>query len=287
MLIAVEYLQNVGVGVTMPQLFRANDGEIYVVKLRNNRLGTKVLASEFLGAKIGEVMGLCFPPSQVIEITKDTLQNSQFPDNAEADLGKHFASKYLSNTEYVTPQNLHQIANASEMAGIMLFDHIFHNSDRTSNRRNLLVRKENDEYRIYAIDNSHLFRSGRWTLASLRNLETKIKVYYHRSYGLLLRELLSSQDFAPYIEKFRTLQSNQIDTFVQQIPDEWLPEAIERQALASFVKARRDKLDEICEKLYKQIPKDRGGLRWLNGKIIRSRNKRNRTTYTTNNCLGN
>lgn len=258
MIFSREHLGNVGVGVTSPQFFRADDGEVYVVKMQNNRLGTKVLVSEFIGAKFGKIMGLCFPPSDIIEI----------------DGQKHFASKYIPNVEYLIPGYLDKATNITEMAGVMLFDHMFHNKDRTSNRRNLLMKKEDSGYRIYAIDNSHLFKSGRWTAESISALSAQIKVYFYRSYSVLLRKLLTPADFAPFCEKVTQLTDRQIDDLIAEIPPEWLPNDTERFIIACFIKQRRDMVNDIVHILYKQIPESRGGLRWLNGKVIGGRKGR-------------
>ena len=50
MLEAVEYIGRVGVGVTSPSLIKGDDGFTYVVKMQNNRLGTKVLVNEYIAA---------------------------------------------------------------------------------------------------------------------------------------------------------------------------------------------------------------------------------------------
>jgi len=263
MLLAVEYLGSVGVGVTGPQFFRADDGKIYVVKLQNNRLGSKVLVSEFVAAKFGEIMGLCFPSSGIIEINEQILQQSQCLTTPEISLGRHFASLYLEHTEYVGKHNLYQGINTAEMAGVLLFDHMFHNPDRAKNRRNLLIRQEDDGYKIYAIDNSHLFRSGRWTLESINSLGTKIKPYDRYSFGLLLRDYLSPQDFLPYLEKVATIRDEDIEAIVREIPDEWLPNRAERQGLANHIKIRCAMAEKIWDILCKYIPKVRGGSRWL------------------------
>jgi len=275
MLIAVEYIGSVGVGVTNPQFFRADDEKIYVVKLQNNRLGPKVLVSEFLAAKFGEFMGLCFPTSDIIEINEQTLQKSQCYMTPEISPGRHFASLYLEHTEYVGKHNLYQATNTAEMAGILLFDHMFHNADRANNRRNLLIRQEDAGYKIYAIDNSHLFKSGKWTLESLKSLGTSIKPYYRYSFEILLRDYLSPQDFLPYLEKVATISNKDIETIVGEVPDEWLPDKLERQALAYHIKIRRDMAEQIWDILCKYIPKARGGYRWLYGRTIRPHHKGN------------
>jgi len=270
MLVAAEHLGSVGVGVTKSQFFRANDGKVYIVKLKNNIFGPKVLVSEFLAAAFGRIMNLCFPPSGVIALDEQTLRQSRRLIGSGASPGQHFASEYLAGAEYVRPDNLGKAVNITEMAGVMLFDHMFHNPDRAQNKKNLLLRQEDAGFRIYAIDNSHLFKSGRWTRAALDALSAKLRIYYHYSFGLLLRDRLSPPDFLPYLDKVAKLGNEQIDSLVRAVPEKWLPaDAPEREALARFIKIRRDMAEDIWDKLCKHIPKARGGHRRLPGRVIR------------------
>ncbi|MPN61995.1 hypothetical protein SDC9_209741 [bioreactor metagenome] len=128
----------------------------------------------------------------------------------------------------------------------MLFDHMFHNLDRTWNRRNLIMYRNEDQSAIYAIDNSHLFKKGRWTVAWLAKLEPKIIMNYRRAYGWLLKHYLSVDDFKGYIEKVKAITDENIETIVTEIPMEWLPDDKERQALIHYIKARRDMIDKIA-----------------------------------------
>jgi len=255
MLVALNYLGPVGRGVTRPQLFRADDGKVYVVKLQNNKLGPKVLANELLGTRIGEFLGLCFPPGDVIKLDERVLKGSRRPENA----GRHFACQFLSDTKYLNPQNLFKAKNKSEMAGVMLFDHLFHNLDRTLNRRNLLLRRETGGYHIYAVDNSHLFRRGAWTQELLENLAPKITINRYRSYGTLLQRWLKPAYFDGYLEKIGHLDDDCLGKMVAEIPQEWLPQDSDRQALRQFVGIRRDMAAEIATCLCALIPdKHRG-----------------------------
>lgn len=271
MLIAEEYLGSVGVGVTSPQFFRANDDNTYVVKLQNNKLGSKVLVNEFLGSHFGELWGLSFPHSSMIQINEHTLHQDDRLAALGITAGRHFASRYLENTEYVGRPNLYKAVNIKEMAGVMLFDHLFHNADRANNRRNLLLQRNGDEYKIYAIDNSHLFRSGRWTLETLNRLTTYARAYYQYSYGVLLKNLLTPQDFAPYLAMAAQISAEQIDNLVQSIPQEWLPDETERQELASHIKIRLSMAEEIWQNLCVQIPLERGGKNWWHKRVIGSK----------------
>lgn len=246
MLKAVTYLGAVGLGVTSPQLFKAEDGMVYVVKLKNNRLGPKVLVNEFLACQFAQWMDLCFPPGGTIEITAELLAKSRRLKAARVEAGLHFASRYISGSRYVVRTNLHKAANKRQMAGVMLFDHMFHNLDRTWNRRNLIIYRGGDQSKIYAIDNSHLFKKGRWTVRWLTKLEPKIIMNYRRAYGWLLKHYLSAEDFVGYIEKVRAITDDDVEKLVGAIPVEWLPDEREQQALIHYIKARRDMIDQIA-----------------------------------------
>ncbi|MDR3589394.1 MAG: hypothetical protein P4N41_07000 [Negativicutes bacterium] len=266
MLVALKYLGRVRSGVTAPQLFRGDDRKVYVVKLQNNILGPKVLVSELLAARLGELIGLCFPPAGVIEISAELIESDRHLREMGVTPGRHFASRYLNRSRYVTRSSLKKAVNTAEMAGVVLFDHMFHNSDRTTNGKNLLLRPEEGGLKLYAIDNSHLFKSGRWTLESLKKLGGVIRPYYRFAYGRLLKDHLMPEDFLPYIEKITQISDSQIAAIVAEIPGEWLPDEDEREELVRFACRRRDMAPDIWQELCDYIPEARGGRQWWGGK---------------------
>lgn len=255
---ALKYIGPVGLGATSPQLFRAeNDcGEVKVcvVKLSTNRLGTKVLVNELLATRFGDWLKLCFPPGGPIYISPEVLGSSRRLTAAAVLPGWHFGCEYLQGVGYVNKYNLHQAVNKEQMAGVMLFDHLFHNPDRTENRKNLLIRKERDGYKLYAIDNSHLFRRGKWTIAMLEELAETITVNHRRSYGVLLKYYLRPAQLFKYATAVENIEDAKFTLFVEGIPEEWLPDKAERQALLEFLVIRRDKACWVAEQLSKLIP---------------------------------
>lgn len=245
---------SVGVGVTSPRLFGANDGRLYVVKLQRNRLGPKVLANELLAVKMGERLELCFPPGGVIELEAEVIK--RYPRLARDGIrpGKQFACLYLPHSYYVDPRKLSKAINKQQLAGVMLFDHLLHNVDRTWNRKNLLIRREEAGARVYAIDNSHLFMRGRWTVDSLRQLAGRLQVNRRRTYGVLLKRYLRPADFQPYAQAIQQLSNEEIADFVRQIPVEWLPDQQERITLTEHIIGRRELVPDICRHLFALIP---------------------------------
>lgn len=250
MLKATDYLGPVGIGATSPQLMRADDKRTYIVKLQNNRLGPKVLANEWLAVKFGELLDLCFPPSGTICLDADFIKKNSFLMLNRVKPGLHFACQYLNHTGYIDRHYLSKAVNKEQLAGVMLFDHLFHNLDRTWNRRNLLIRREPDGYKIYAIDNSHLFKRGIWSTTLLEKLAKEIEVNCRRSYGLLLKHYFTKQHFACYIQRIQQLTDEQLGALIAGIPQEWLPDEKERRSLLAYLIARRDMVDAIAERLY-------------------------------------
>lgn len=246
MLTAIAYLGAVGLGVTSPQMFKADDGRIYVVKLMNNRLGPKILANELLACRFAQLLGLCFPAGGVIRIGSDIISKSRRLKMTRTPAGLHFASQYVSGGRYVVRSNLRKVVNKEQMAGVILFDHMFHNLDRTWNRRNLIISRTEAGYQIYAIDNSHLFKRGRWNAAWLGKMEPQIIMNYRRAFGWLIKYYLSAGDFKRYIEKVKEISDRQVDEIIEEIPQEWLPDESERRALTHYILTRRNMVDDIA-----------------------------------------
>ena len=115
MLKAEEYIGSVGVGVTSPRVFRANDGLLYIVKLQRNRLGTKVLVNELLAAQMGERLNLCFPQGGIMELEAQIIH--RYPKLARDGIlpGKQFACRYLPHSFYVDRRKLSKAINKQHL----------------------------------------------------------------------------------------------------------------------------------------------------------------------------
>ncbi|MDU4960850.1 MAG: HipA family kinase [Sporomusaceae bacterium] len=247
MLTAVFHLRPMSRGVTAPHLFTADDGGVYVVKFQTNRLGPKVLVNELLAAELGRRWQLCFPESALIYV--DPKAVGHHSSLARFEPGLQFASRFLPNCRYLDPVLLRKAVNKSDMAGVMLFDHFFHNVDRTRNPRNILIRREERGWRLYAIDHSHLFYRGRWTPQSLARLETGVSVNRGRAFGDLLAHYLQPADFTAALQRLEATTDADFREVVNMIPREWLPGAEERELLTGWLCRRRGYAASIAAKL--------------------------------------
>lgn len=258
MLLAIKYIGPVGRGVTRPELFRADDNCAYVVKLQNNRMGRQVLVNEYIAKEIGSKLELCFPDSGLIYLSQDGKTKLEQRLHKNINCGPHFASRFLSHSAFLTPGNITKAINRTEMAGVMFFDHLFHNIDRTHNRRNLLIRREAAGPRIYAIDHSHLFYRGRWDLPGLERMEEMIKVNGSRIYGLLLKRYLEPKNFDPYVASFLKVTDEQIFQIVSAIPTEWQVTSEQQAALVHYIIRRRQLAEAIVAAICRLIPDAHG-----------------------------
>lgn len=261
MLFAKEYLGEVGVGATSPLFFRADDDNIYIVKLTSNPLGGKVLASELIAALFGRMLYLPFPDSDIFHITEEWLSNHSEYIGSAVRAGYHFASRYLPNVSYVKREHLSAVCNRSNIAGMILFDHFLHNADRAHNRKNMLLHtKPSGTAVIYGIDHSHLFHSGRWSIDSLSARAYRICTYTQNLYGILLEQWLYAQDFRPYVDMIAKIDDAMLADILRSVPRAWLPDQEERKALYRFLRVRRDLIEPIYRKICQYIPRSRGGM---------------------------
>lgn len=254
MLEAQKYLGFAGAGVTRPLLVEADDGCKYVVKLRENRLGTKVLANEYIASAFADKIDLCFPEGRIINFSETFIQSVKRLKKMQVKPGPNFASRYISRAKYVHRCHVDFIKDKNKIAGVLLFDHLLHNADRTLNAKNMLLEREDGGYRFYAIDNSHLFGSGRWRADRLEALADRVKINRHRLYGTLLRHYLKKLDFAAYIEAFKAMTQEDIAAIVEGIPHEWLPDREERAAVQKFLLKRLENIDFIAAKIMAALP---------------------------------
>ncbi len=253
MLKAVEYKKSIGVGVTKPQLLRADDGRLYVVKFTSNRLGAKALANEFIGSRLGKKLELDFPPAETIELSEEALTKLPRLQKHGVPAGVHFAIRYLRHASYVQPWHIRQAVNRHAFAGVILFDHILQNEDRTLNGCNLLVRRETDGLRLYAIDNTHLFGSGCWRRENLYRYREVVHINQRRAYGMLLRHCLKAADFEPYIKRAQAISAEKINAMLDEMPSAWL-DAADKKAVGEYLLWRFSMTGQIYDALSRLLP---------------------------------
>ena len=248
MIIIKHDLGAVGVGVTSPRLMVGQDGHRYVVKLMQNKVGPKVLANEWLGFRLARRVGLCVPRGEMVCIPSALVERSKYLQKMRVDEGVHFGSRYLSGCEYVGRRVMRLAVNKDEVVGTMLFDHLLYNDDRTLNRKNFLARWVGRGWRIYAIDHSHLFGSGRWTEEMLLRRGTSEAVNARRAFGWLLRHYPMREKLALYARRILSVTDDEVAEMVAEVPSAWLTDA-ERDTVMRFWQTRQRQTEAVADRI--------------------------------------
>ena len=68
-LYAVQHIRRIR-GGSQAHLIRASDGNFYVTKFQNNPQHIRVLASEYLGSRLGAYLGLPMPEVKIIDVSE-------------------------------------------------------------------------------------------------------------------------------------------------------------------------------------------------------------------------
>ena len=195
-------------GGAQSHLMLASDGKLYVVKFQNNPQHIRVLANELLASKLGAVIGLTVPHSDVVEVTDWLIQNT--PElslelkgaSERCRAGLQFGSQLVGGlmpgqvVDYLPEQLLLETRNLKEFAGILALDKWTCNS----NGRQAVFAKTRRErrYRATFIDQGYCFHAGDWKFqdSPLRG------VFPHNS---VYRPITGWQSFEPWLTRIETL----------------------------------------------------------------------------------
>jgi hypothetical protein len=128
-------------GGAQSHLMRCSDGFYYVVKFQNNPQHRRVLVNELLGTRLARRLGLPTTPVEIVEVSEELirltpdlaieLQNHRTPCQP----GQQFGSRYpgiprqVALYDFLPDQQLRQVGNLHDFAGMLLFDKWTCNTD--------------------------------------------------------------------------------------------------------------------------------------------------------------
>lgn len=125
-------------GESQPHLMRCADSAHYIVKLRENPLGTRLLANELLGGLLARKLGLTVPRIALVDLGQDLIRATwqlaiKLPHaRIKPAPGLAFGSQHVSvrlvagrrysGTFDTLPDSLGLVKNLAEFAGMLVFD---------------------------------------------------------------------------------------------------------------------------------------------------------------------
>jgi hypothetical protein len=211
-------------GGAQSHLMLASDNNLYVVKFLNNPQHVRVLANEFLASRLAAAVGLSVPAVEVIEVSEWLIRHTpeltieERKGSAPCKAGLQFASRWVGGlmpgqtVDYLPEQQLMQVRNLAEFAGILALDKWTCNI----NGRQAVFQKSRRE-RLYTatfIDQGYCFHAGEWKFidAPLGGVFAENTVY---------RGVTGWPSFEPWLGRIERFTPDLAWSIAEGIPPEW------------------------------------------------------------------
>ncbi|MGH9486597.1 MAG: HipA family kinase [Terriglobales bacterium] len=245
--LAVEHIRPMR-GGAQSHLMRAADGHFYVVKFVNNPQGRRVLANEWLAARLARGLGLPVPPQALIEVPEELIHGSpalvmrMAGQLVPCAAGLQFGSRLPSDDpqapiyDYLPEPGLNLISNLADFAGMLAFDKWTCNCNgrqvvycRTAPRKAL---------RVFMIDQGFCFNAGDWNFP-----DSPLRGVYSRN--VVYRGVTNWDSFQPWLERLEHYEEARIFAAGEEIPPIWYGNWDDLQGLVERLIRRRTRVREL------------------------------------------
>jgi hypothetical protein len=238
-------------GGAQSHMMRCADGFYYVVKFQNNPQHTRVLVNDWLGTRLGEMIGLPMPAVAIVDVHPWLVEHT--PDlrlelcgqRRMMTAGLSFGSRYvLAPTEgqvfdYLPETMMPRVRNVRDFAGVLALDKWTCNA----NGRQAAFWKKGREHKFHAsfIDQGYCFNAGEWSYpdAPLRGVFGRNDVYAC---------VTSWESFEPWLSRIEAFPEGSVWPLAEEIPPEWYGGAAEElESLLKKLLERRSRVRELIE----------------------------------------
>lgn len=236
-------------GGAQSHLMRCDDGRYYVVKFQNNPQHTRVLANDWLGTRLGRLIGLPMPDVSVVDVDPWLVEHTP---ELRMELCGHrmlftaglsFGSQYvISPTEgqvydYLPETMIATVRNLRDFAGALALDKWTCNA----NGRQAAFWKKARERKFTAsfIDQGYCFNAGEWNFpdAPLRGVFGRNDVYAC---------ITGWDSFEPWLRKIENFPESSLWPLAEEIPPEWYGSDVDAiQHLFTRLLERRGRVREL------------------------------------------
>ena len=240
-------------GDSDPRLFRADNGEFYVVKYKNNPHRIRGLVNDYVGTRIARELGLPCLPVEIITISEDLIkdnnlftrhhrQDCQWVETDEyIESGLHFGCLYVENGQNAPGAKiLRKVINAEDIPGSVLFDTWIMNADREFDR-NIFVRTygsgRSAQYEYVMIDHDYCFTGNDWNESIAGDSNHMSNVYGRHNW--LAFALDRPDGFEKWFDAIRSISESQLTDICNEVPNEWDFPPEHKTALVEFLVRRR------------------------------------------------
>jgi hypothetical protein len=221
-------------GGAQSHLMLGADGNLWVVKFKNNPQHLRVLANELIATRIAEAVGLSVPKTDVVEVSEWLIEHTPALRvnlgrgegrllEAGLQFGSHFVGGLMPGqvVDYLPEQHLGEVRNLAEFVGMLVVDKWTGNCN---GRQAVFERKGREKkYRATFIDQGYCFNAGDWTFpdSPLRGIFPRNSVY---------ARVTGWNSFEPWLSRVEAFPGEALWRIAEEVPPEWYggnPHAIE------------------------------------------------------------
>ncbi len=257
-------------GASQSRLVLADDGNLWIVKFKNNPQHLRVLANELIATQIAEAIGLSVPVSGIVDVSQSIIETNppQYmelgPKHRELcssglQFGSQFAGGMISRhvDEYLADEQLLDARNLEQFAGILAFDKWTGNSDY----RQVVYRRNGVERGLSAvfIDQGGCFNLGEWNFQ-----DAPLKGIYGQQCAY--SAVTGWESFEPWLSRVEQFDPQSLWEIAEAIPREWYGgEVNELHKLVDKLIGRRCRVRELISQF-----RDSGKVPFPRWKRVRS-----------------
>jgi len=248
-------------GGAQAHLIEADDGQFYVVKLRENPQHRRVLINESVSTVLLRYLELSAPEVVIVSVSPEFLAASPevgirlASQVVPAAPGWHFGSRYpgdpdaIAVYDFIPDVLLGGVVNLREFLGILAFDKWAGNAD---GRQCVFFRSRVHEWSAartesrpgflaWMIDHGFAFNGPYWDFP-----DAPLQGLYHRP--LVYEQVRSLRDFEPWLERISNFPLEVLDEAYRRVPLQWLNGDLDAlEALLETLMRRRKRVPELIE----------------------------------------
>jgi hypothetical protein len=240
-------------GSCIPQAFKCNDNNTYIVKFFHQNVGIKVLPNEYICYSLAQELGLPTYPTKLVEVHYELLTDTKY---SWLKGGLQFGIMYDFYARTLNANSASNISNKEDVAKIFVFDQWVYNLDHGNEFANWLCSLSNFQL-LKTIDNSHVFCGNRWNQHILQSSTEKFENFKSHQvvYAALSRHISSSQEIIDSIDQINQIPEEKIKEIVFSVPQAWNFSHQERLTVIDYLITRRALLLDHMKKQKDIIPK--------------------------------
>ena len=237
-------------GGSQSRLMLGDDGNLWIVKFKNNPQHLRILANELLATQLADAIGLSVPVSGIVDVSQSIIDThpplyiNHGPKGRElCHSGLQFGSQFTGGMfsrhvdEYLADEQLLDAHNLEQFLGILAFDKWTCNTDyrQVVYRRNGVERGHSAVF----IDQGACFNLGDWNFpdAPLKGIFAQSCAY----------SAVSGWDsFEPWLSRIEQFDPQTLWEIAEAVPREWYGgEVCELDALVDNLIGRRCRVREL------------------------------------------